>query len=269
MTLWIITSSPDNLYLFKFLNTYNFSYTIWYDQEGWHWGDKTPDFVQKRIEMGLDCLIGQWAQQCILPPSRELVFLGIEKYKKYILPLFSWYIAEHVLPWARIGKVWLLGDRSDLEKQDTLKALCTSYTLSEKQKATWWFQHPFLYRSKQTPLRKHFLISLGRKDWMMHNVVKNDLRYFADAWVDVVIPLNYGYFAYDVTIAKFFRAKKCRWQKLEKLAAVFADLTKAYEQTTYSVTLSHTGTLAHLQAEKKRMRLLQKGKQIEVTIEKL
>jgi hypothetical protein len=101
---------------------------------------------------------------------------------------------------------------------------------------------------------------------MMHNVVKDDLRYFTDAGVDTLIPLNYGYFAYDVTIAKFFRSKKCRWHRIEKLSQVFASLTNEYEQDRYAVTILHTGTMEHLKAEKKWMWLLQRGKEIIVNI---
>lgn len=269
MKIWILTSSPDNLYLFHFLHEYNFSYHIWYDQEWWHRGDKTPEFVQKRIEWGLDHLIAQWVDKCILPPSRELVFLSTEKYKNYVFPLFSDYISQQVLPWSRIGKIGLVGDWSDLQwaNQDALKKLCANYTLNDKQQNIKWFHQPLAYWSKQTPLRKHFLVSLGRKDRMMHNVVKHDLRYFTDAWVDTLIPLNYGYFAYDVTIAKFFLKKKCRWHGIKKLATVFASLVKEYKQTDYAVSISHTGTLAQLQAEKKWMWLLEKGKSVEIIIE--
>ena len=118
-------------------------------------------------------------------------------------------------------------------------------------------------------MRKHFLVSLGRKNWMMHNVVKNDLNFFTDAGVDTLIPLNYGYFAYDVTISKFFRTKKCNRHRIEKIAAIFATLTKEYEKDTYSVTISHTGTLAHLQAEKKWMWMLQKGKNVVIDIHQI
>ena len=269
MKLWIITSSPDNLYLFKFFHEHNFSYHIWYDQEWGHRWDKSPDFVQKRIESGIDYLIEQWVTKCILPPSRELVFLGIEKYKNYILPLFSTFLTQQILPGSRIGKIWLLWDYADLEQQQALKDMCATYTLSEKQQSIKWFQQPMQYWSKQVPMRKHFLVSLGRKDWMMHNVVKNDLNYFTDAWVDTLIPLNYWYFAYDVTISKFFRTKKCNRHRIEKLASVFTELTKEYEKDAHSVTISHTWTLAHLQAEKKWMWMLQKGKEIVIDIKKI
>jgi hypothetical protein len=75
---------------------------------------------------------------------------------------------------------------------------------------------------------------------MMHNVVKHDLRYFTDAGIDTLIPLNYGYFAYDVTIAKFFLTKKCHRHRLEKIASIFTKLIEECDQAEYSVTMSYT-----------------------------
>jgi hypothetical protein len=264
MKIGILTSSPDMLYLFRAFTKYNFLYHIWYDQEGGHRWDKAPEFVQKRIELWLDYLIGQWAQQCILPPTRELIFLSIEKYKKYIMPLFSTYVIEHCLPGSRMGKLWFIGDWSDLQNQDALKTLCAAYQLNDNQKSIKKFHQPFAYWSKDTSLRKHFLVSLGWKDRMMHNVVKHDLRYFTDAGIDTLIPLNYGYFAYDVTIAKFFLTKKCRRHRLEKIASTFGKLSSEYDQETYSVTMSYTGTIEHLTSEKKRIWLLERGKTVEM-----
>ncbi len=264
MKIWIITSSPDSLYLFQFLHKHNFSYTIWYDQEWAHWWDKELSFVQKRIEMGIESLIVEWVQKFILPPSRELVFLNDSRYQKYILPLFSTYLMEKVLPWSRMGKIGMIGDWCDLQHQDLVKAKCVTYTLLSHQTTTKSFRSPFIYWTKSVPMRKHFLVSLWRKNWMMHNVVKDDLRYFTDAGVDTLIPLNYGYFAYDVTIAKFFRSKKCRWHRLSALADVFATIVFGFPQDVYSVQLIHTGIVAHLQAEKKWMWLLQRGKGIDV-----
>lgn len=269
MKIWILTSSPDSLYLFRFLNEYDFSYHIWYDQEWWHRWDKSSDFVQKRIERGLDYLIEQWVTKCILPPRRELAFLSNNKYKEFILPLFYTYITQQVLLWSRLGKIGLIGDWSDITDQRDIKTLFETYNPTEIQLATKNFSQPFQFWSKDVSMRKHFLVSLGRKDRMMHNVVKSDLRYFTDAWIDTLIPLNYWYFAYDVSISKFFRTKKCNWHWLKKIASVFDALTKGYEKSTYSVTISHTWTLEQLQNEKKWMRLLQKGKNIIIESKKI
>lgn len=266
MKIWLITSSLDNLYLFRFLNEYNFSYHIYYDQEGGHRWDKTPAFVEQRIRQWLDYLLSQWIEKCILPPIWELVFLKIEKYQQYIIPLFSSFVLEQVLPWSRIGKIWLLGDWSDLQHQQLLKDLCITYVLNDNQQSTKNFHQPLQYWSKELPLRKYFMVLLSQKNWMIHNVVKHDMRYFLDAWVDTLIPCNYWYFAFDVTLAKYVHTKKCRWYKLEKIACLFANIAKNFEQKTYSVTIHHTGTIAHLQAEKKWMWILQKGKQVDLTI---
>jgi hypothetical protein len=56
---------------------------------------------------------------------------------------------------------------------------------------------------------------------MVNKVIKFDLRYFKDAMVDVVVPLNYGYFNYEKTISKFFNFKKIKFHGIEKLEEIF------------------------------------------------
>lgn len=265
MKIWLLTSSPDNLYLFRFLNEYNFSYHIWYDQECAHRWDKTPLFVEQRIIQWLDYLISQGVEKCILPPIWELVFLKIEKYQKYIMPLFSQVLVDAILPKSRVGKIWFIGDWSDLQNQASVQSYINAYVLTDNQKSTKKFNHPFVFWSKETPLWKHFLIWLEWKNWMMHNVIKHDLRYFLDAWIDTLLPLNYWYLAYDTTITKYLRTKKCHRSTLTNVRSTYDALTKEYTQDVYSVSIIHTGTLAHLQAEKKWMWLLQKGKQVDIT----
>jgi hypothetical protein len=103
-----------------------------------------------------------------------------------------------------------------------LKNLEKKYNLTENQKLTRKFHSPFCYRSKEVNLRKSFLLNLSYSDFMVNKTVKFDLRYFKDAMVDTVLPLNYGYFAYEKTISKFFNFKKIRFHKLEKLDEIFA-----------------------------------------------
>lgn len=276
MKIWLLTSSPDILYLFRFLQNYNFSYHVWYDQEWWHRWEKSVEFVQKRIEQWLDALIEQWVEKCILPPSWELMFLADEMYKKYhdyILPVFSTYLMEYVLPSSRIGKIGFMGDRSDLQQQDIFKKFCHTYSLRNHQQTTKKFHTPFAFWWKEISMRKHFLTWLGRKNWMMHNVIKHDVRYFLDAWVDTLIPLNYWYFAFDVTISKMLRAKKCRWHRLEVVQSIFDSFVKGDNTENslwnYTVSITHTGDLHELTSSKKWMWLLQKGKEISVKIEKI
>ncbi|MBU0626154.1 hypothetical protein KKH82_01690 [Patescibacteria group bacterium] len=56
---------------------------------------------------------------------------------------------------------------------------------------------------------------------MVNKIIKHDMRYFKDALVDTIIPLNYGYFHYQNTLSKFFNFKKIRFHKLQKVEDVF------------------------------------------------
>jgi hypothetical protein len=74
-----------------------------------------------------------------------------------------------------------------------------TYTPSESQKnirkraphGAAGFTFPFSYRSKEIPLRKHFLDSISYSDPVINKTIKYDLRYFKDANIDTAIPLNY------------------------------------------------------------------------------
>jgi hypothetical protein len=116
----------------------------------------------------------------------------------------------------------LLGDFADVEMAEkTMKALEKEYKLTESQKTIKKFHKPFAYRVKETPLRKYYLIGMSYSNILINKIIKFDLRYFKDAMVDTVIPLNYGYFNYQNTITKFLNFKKIRFHKLEKLEEIF------------------------------------------------
>ena len=89
------------------------------------------------------------------------------------------------------------------------------------QKSIRKFHFPFSRWAKEVPLRKYFLAKLSFSSMMVNRVVKEDLKYFKDAMVDTLIPLNYGYFNYQNTITKFLNFKKIRFHKLEKIEELF------------------------------------------------
>ena len=266
----IITSHIEHLYLFRILQQYNFAYHIYYDQEWGDWFEKPVAYVEKRVQALCDRAIADGAKKLILPSMLELQFMENTKYAPYILPLFSRYVTEYCVPYSLVGKIWFLGDWFDAKHQFLVEKLCATVQKTPAQTRTKAFHTPFAYWFKQVSMRKHFLVQLGWKDWMMHNVVKHDLRYFCDAGVDTIIPLHYGYHAYDVTIAKFIRTKKMRWHSLDTVNMIFASLVKEHIPVTdnwYNVKISYTGTLDHLTAEKKWLWLLQKGTNIDIQSE--
>ena len=77
------------------------------------------------------------------------------------------------------------------------------------------------------PLWKYFLAKLSFSSMMVNRIVKEDLKYFKDAMVDTLIPLNYGYFNYQNTITKFLNFKKIRFHKLEKIENCFQHLAES------------------------------------------
>lgn len=265
MAIWIVTSSLSDLYLLRVLREYNFPFHVRYDQEGWDWGDKEESYVSARIEQGLRYLIDTGVTQIILPPIWELRYRNHSTYCSYVMPLFYHYMTMSCLPNSRIWKLGLLGEYSDCTQQEIIANICAGHTLTQVQSATKLFHQPIALRSCQVNMWKHFLVTLGFRNWMMHNVVKQDLHYLLDAWVDTIIPLQYGYFAYEATIAKLFRTKKCTLHRGDVIAQVFASCLGDAVAQWYAVTVSYTGTNAHLLAEKKWLRIIQRGKEVEVS----
>ena len=105
-----------------------------------------------------------------------------------------------------------------------MKSLEKTYSLTDAQKAIRKFQKPFAYWVKETALWKYYLVGMSYSDILINKIIKFDLRYFKDAMVDTVVPLNYGYFNYQNTISKYLNFKKIRFHKLEKIEATFERL---------------------------------------------
>jgi len=101
--------------------------------------------------------------------------------------------------------------------------LSKEYKLTENQSKIKKFHFPFKFWVKEVQMWKYFGRKLSFSSLMVNKVIKFDLRYFKDANVDSLIPLNYEYFNYQNTIFKFFNYNKQRFHKLETLEKVFVD----------------------------------------------
>lgn len=274
MQIWILSSSVDILILFRFLTKQDFVYTFFFDQE---WGDrseKNSNFVFQRVEKLLEMSKRRWIEAVILPPLIELHFLQQEKWHDYIIPLFRTYLIEECLPFSRTWKLGFVGDYFDSEHQGVLKEVCDKHELTAVQQTIKKFHKPFVFRFKHARMWKYFIMQLGWKNWMMHNVLKRDLRGLVDAWVDTIIPCNYWYFAYDVTIQKLIRSKKMYRHWLGKVEKVFNHLYATYNQKAeqnqkYKITIVYTWHVDLLLNEKKLVRLVGKGKKSEINTEKI
>lgn len=275
MKIWIISSWSETLSLFKFLGKYAHEYVVYYDFFHWPYGDKTFEQSLACVQSWIDYLIKQKVDAIILPPVYELYIMQNTEFKtqkKKILPLFTTYVHEYCFAHSLVGKIGLVWDFADVEVAEKLFTTTEKlYLPSAAQQNIKKFHFPFAYRTKELPLRKHYLNDFSYSNILVNKIIKFDLRYFKDAMVDTLIPLNYGYFYYQTTISKFLNFKKIRFHSLEKLEKVFEWLMidKWITETHYSVTVAYTWHPEFLKREKRLLWLLQKWKNIEVTWTKI
>ena len=272
MKIWIITSGSENLTLFTFLSKYNHEYVVYYDFFHRPYGDKTFDQALICVEKGIEYLTKHGVEAIIVPPVYELYLTQNSKLKTWnqkILPLFKTYVQQHCFKYSLMGKLGFFWDFADVEQAQTLiKKLEKTYTLAANQKSIKKFHFPFVYRTKEVPLRKYYLTSLSYSHILVNKIIKFDLRYFKDAMVDTLIPLNYWYFHYQGTISKFLNFKKIRFHGLEKLDDIFTSLDLPSSKV-YSLHIAYTWNCEFLCREKRLMWLLQRGKSTKIVWEKL
>lgn len=259
MKLGLITSGADSLALFKFLSKYDNEYIIYFDQQNWPYGDKDFDFALTQVKQWINYLKSQWVEKVIVPPVYELAL----REEDIVLPLFQSYLNEYCFPYSLVGKIWLFGDYADIQvAQNILTDYTKGYQLTENQQSIKKFNLPFKWRGKEMQMWKYFLGNLSYSNFMVNKVIKFDLRYFKDANIDTIIPLNYGYFNYQNTISKYFNFNKMRFHKIDKLEEWFNSLIQSGD--TYNVSVHYTWHTKFLEREKKIIWLLQRGKSVEI-----
>ena len=253
------------LTLFKFLTTYDHEYIVYYDQSHQFYGDQTFEESLLNVQSWIGYLTKEGVDYIILPPVYEL---ALSTAKNNILPLFKEYVMKECFAYSLVGKIGLIGDFADLQiAEKLLHDLWVSYKITDTQKAIRKFHFPFSRWSKEVPLWKYFLAKLSFSSMMVNRVVKEDLKYFKDAMVDTLIPLNYGYFNYQNTITKFLNFKKIRFHKLEKIETLFQSF--AIKASEYTVKIVYTWHIDFLVREKKWMWLLQRGKWTKIEMVKI
>lgn len=259
MKIWIVSSAIESLSLFKFLNRYEHQYFLYLDTLNASYGEKKFETSLEKAKAWLEKLVQLGAEKVILPPLYELALL--QEGNPHILPLFQSYLLEEVLPFSLVGKLGILWDSEEiLLAQDFFKKLESQFSPTTQQQSTKKFSFPFHYRSKESNLLKHLFTHLSRKSLLSNTVLKHELRYFKDAMVDSVIPLNYCIFNGEKTIKKFFNFKKIRFHWLEKIEKKFKKLTAESENSPYQVNIFSTDTQNPLKKEKKWLWILERGK---------
>lgn len=258
MKIGIVSSGQETLALFSFLSRYDHEYLVYYDSLQAPYGEKNFSTALLAVEQGIARLKNAGAEAIILPPVYELALL--KKGEKLILPL-----VEEVFPHSLVGKLGLLGEFADLQvAQDLIAELASQYSPTEAQRTTKAFSFPFHFRAKEAGILNPLLTRLSRKSFLTNTLLKHELRYFKDARVDTLIPLNYLYFNAETTISKFLNFKKIRFHRLSKLEQIFTHLTQKGKKSDYSVQIHATDQREHLLREKRMLRKLQRGKTIEI-----
>lgn len=264
MKIGIISSGMETLALFSFLTRYDHEYIVYYDSLHAPYGEKHFSSSLQVVEQGIIWLQKQNVDTIILPPVYELHFLQKSE-KNQIFPLFQTYLLQEVFPHSLVGKLGLLGEFADLEvAQELISHLASSFSPTVYQKATKSFSFPFHYRSKECGILNPLLTRLSRKSLLTNTLLKHELRYFKDAAVDSLIPLNYLYFNVEKTIAKFLNFRKIRFHRLAKLEQIFVSLTAKAKKSDYSVSLFATDQKHFLMREKRMLWLLQRGETVEL-----
>lgn len=271
MKIGIISSWNETLALFKFLTRYDNEYLIYHDQSGFPYWEKSLDFILNRIRECWKFLKDKWAEIVIIDPVYELALHQLsEKIDFQILPLFKTYLHEYVFKYSLVGKLWILSDFWIFKDcQKIIENEQKEYLPTETQKAIKRFSFPFHFRVKSASSWKFNISDLWVHNPYLIRTLKNDLRYFKDANIDTIIPLNYHYFRMQRTIKSFFNFQKTRFHDFSVLENCFKMLTIDKKSDKYSVSIRTNQSSDFLLREKELIWLMQRWRQVKLKIEEI
>ena len=270
MKIGIISSGINNLALFKFLTRYDNEYLVYCDQSNFPYWEKSLDYVLECIENVGEFLTKKWAEVIIVDPVYELALKYSDKKIWFkVLPLFEEYLQEYVFKYSLVGKIWILSDFWSYwrlqwlyEKEDK------KYHLTDEQKSVKKFSYPFHYRVKYAGSWVYNINDLWVHNPYLIRSMKNDLRYFKDAYVDTIVPMHYHYFCMQRAIKWFFNFKKIRFHDFSVVEECFNKLVKKLD-SRYWVNVWINQPSEFLIRNKQLMWLMQRGKSVKVEVEEI
>ena len=270
MKIGIISSGIDTLTLFKFLTRYDNDYLIYCDQINFPYWEKSWDYVLDIIEKAGEFLTKKWAEIIIVDPIYELALKHLNRtIWVNVMPLFERYLQEYAFKHSLVGKIWILSDFWFNSKvQNLLEEEGKNYSLTEEQKSVKKFSYPFHYRVKNAGSWVYNINDLWVHNPYLIRSMKNDLRYFKDAYVDTILPMHYHYFSMQRSIKSFFNFHKIRFHDLSVVEKCFNDLIKK-DEGKYKVTVWINQPAIFLTRNKQLMWLMQRGKSVKVEIEEI
>lgn len=245
MHFGIITAGNENLILCKYLNELGCTYTIWYDSLFWPYDDKPFAIVKDRILAGIKFLQQQNVSNIIIHPIFELLLIeNKEKVKTDennisrdffknpfgIVPLFHFYLYMYCFKYSLVGKIGIVWTHLDIMlAQDFFKKKALLYQLTENQKNTKKFHSSFSYWCKSVSLRNYLLRTLVPRNYLLTHIVKHDCKYFKDANVDTLIPLQYSYFCFEKYLRHYIR--KMRFHGSDAIKVLLQNFSWRQNQT--------------------------------------
>ena len=260
--LCIITSGTENLNIVKLCQQLSISYTIIVDSLFWPYQDRETNQKIQRTEDIISYMKSQWVNHFICHPAIELALLDNNKNRTDIISLFTYYM-KYCLNHSLIGKIWFVWWYSDISQiENIFQIIVKKYLLTDNQKNIKKFK--LLKRTKDTSMRWYFSRLFSPRQMMINKIITTDLRYFKDANIDTLIPLDYSYFNFQKTVTSFFNQKKQKFHKRGILQDIFNNIIKEKKLTTYNsqfITIFYTWSLHLLQGNKKWERLLSQWQQ--------
>jgi len=270
MKIGIISSWIDTLALFGFLTRYDNEYLVYCDQTNFPFWEKSLDFVLNNMEKAGEFLTQEWAEIIIVDSVYELALKYSEKKFWFkVLPLFQEYLHEFAFKHSLVGKIWILSDFwSKWKVQELLEMEEKNYSLTDEQKSIKKFSYPFHYWVKSASSWAYNINDLWVHNPYLIRTMKNDLRYFKDAYVDTILPMHYHYFRMQRAVKSFFNFHKIRFHDFSVVEECFNKLVEKSEWK-YWVSVRINQPSGFLTRNKQLMWLMQRWKSVEMKIEEI
>lgn len=264
MRIWVVMSWYEMIPMIQVLQQYNHTYHIFVDWAYWPWLHKSFALQKERALFAMHSL-EEKVDAFIVPPSIELALLKTWNTIKPILPIFQTYITQHVLPYSLVGKLWLLCSHTHMYDTDCstlldgyLHTVATSHELTKNQSFISSFHTSFPFWKKDVAMWMYFLWQYGNRHWMVRKTIKHDLRYFFDAWVDTLVPMDWWFLSYESVLSSRTKRKKIRFHGKNALTEVCQQYVDTAHDHTYALRAYTTDTQCPLSREKKYQLLLSK-----------
>ncbi len=263
MKCWIIGSWVDVIAIAKVVNLFNVEYITYIDAACAWWQEISSELFLMHLKRWVDKLIDAWATQVVVPPVWELLLIHDEKYKKYIIPLFTEYLYQWAFKYSLVGKIWYIWGRWYAEKMNNLHhQLATSYQGSEEQLATKSRNANLpCWVKPESIVVKLLQAWLSSKDRMVNKIAKKELRYFFDAGVDTIVPLDWSYLLIEKVLKKRLNRKKTRFHGKDLVKKILENHWREAWSATHE-EMYVTDTPSYIKEQRRYSDVLLHGRQL-------